>query len=109
MVEAKPGAEVKQLTSNETPDGGRPAWSPDGRWIAFLFGDEPRFSAYSLSRLAVVPSAGGAAKVLTAALDRPVSGPLLWTADGASLLFLVEDDRESYVGRVPAGGGRSRS
>jgi dipeptidyl aminopeptidase/acylaminoacyl peptidase len=105
VVEAKPGAEVKRLTSNETPDGGRPAWSPDGRWIAYLFGDEPRFSAYSLSKLAVVPSAGGAAKVLTAALDRPVSGPLLWSADGASLLFLAEDDRESFVGRVPAGGG----
>ncbi len=105
VVEAKPGAEVKRLTSNETPDGGRPAWSPDGQWIAFLFGDEPRFSAYSLSKLAVVPSAGGAAKVLTAALDRPVSGPLLWSADGASLLFLAEDDRESYVGRVPAAGG----
>jgi len=105
VVEAKPGAEVKRLTSNETPDGGRPAWSPDGRWIAFLFGDEPRFSAYSLSKLAVVPSAGGAAKVLTATLDRPVSGPLLWSADGASLLFLAEDDRESFVGRVPAGGG----
>jgi dipeptidyl aminopeptidase/acylaminoacyl peptidase len=106
VVEAKSGAEVKALTSNETPDGGRPAWSPDGRWIAFLFGEEPRFSAYSQSRLAVMPSAGGAAKVLTAALDRPVSGPLLWAADGASLLFLVEDDRESYVARVPAGGGQ---
>jgi dipeptidyl aminopeptidase/acylaminoacyl peptidase len=106
VVEAKSGAEVKALTSKETPDGGRPAWSPDGRWIAFLFGEEPRFSAYSQSRLAVVPSAGGAATVLTAALDRPVSGPLLWVADGASLLFLVEDDRESYVARVPAGGGQ---
>jgi dipeptidyl aminopeptidase/acylaminoacyl peptidase len=105
VVEAKPGAEVKRLTSNETPDGGRPAWSPDGQWIAYLFGEEPRFSAYSLSKLAVIPSAGGAPKVLTAALDRPVSGPLLWSADGASLLFLAEDDRESYVGRVPAGGG----
>ncbi len=105
VVEAKPGAEVKRLTSNETPDGGRPAWSPDGRWIAFLFGDEPKYSAYGLSKLAVVPSAGGVAKVLTATLDRPVSGPLLWSADGASLLFLAEDDRESFAGRVPAGGG----
>ena len=105
VVEAKPGAEVRQLTTRETPDGRSPAWSPDGLWIAFLFGDEPKYSAYSLSKLAVVPSAVGAAKVLTAGLDRPVSGPLRWSPDGASLTFLVEDDRESYVGRVPLSGG----
>jgi dipeptidyl aminopeptidase/acylaminoacyl peptidase len=105
VVDAKPGAEVKQLTSKEFPDSGRPAWSPDGQWIAFLFGDEPRFSAYSLSRLAVVPSAGGAPKVLTGSLDRAVSGPLLWSPDGASLTFIVEDDRAEYVGRIPVAGG----
>ena len=105
VVEAKPGAAPVQLTDFAGPDGGRPAWSPDGRWIAFLRGDEPRFSAYDLSRLAVVPAAGGAPKVLTETLDRGVSGPLLWSPDGASLTFLVEDDRAEYVGRVPAGGG----
>ena len=102
VVEAKPGAEVRQLTTSATPDATDPAWSPDGQSIAFLVGDEPRFSAYSQSKLAVVPSAGGAPKILTAAFDRPVSGPLFWTADGAGLLFQFEDDRESCVGRVPA-------
>jgi dipeptidyl aminopeptidase/acylaminoacyl peptidase len=102
VVEARPGAEVRQLTTSATPDATGPAWSPDGRSIAFLVGDEPRFSAYSQNKLAVVPAAGGAPKILTAALDRPVSGPLFWTADGASLLFQFEDDRESCVGRVPA-------
>jgi dipeptidyl aminopeptidase/acylaminoacyl peptidase len=105
VVEAKPGASPVQLTDFAGPDGGRPAWSPDGQWIAFLRGDEPRFSAYDLSRLAVVPSAGGATKVLTEALDRAVSGPLLWSSDGASLTFLVEDDRAEHVGRVPAAAG----
>ena len=105
VVEAKPGAEVKKLTEREGPDGGRLAWSPDGRSIAYLVGDEPKYDAYSLTRLAVVPAAGGPAKVLTEALDRAVMGPLLWSPDGQILTFLVEDDRAVYVGRVPVAGG----
>jgi dipeptidyl aminopeptidase/acylaminoacyl peptidase len=105
VVEAKPGAEVQKLTTREGPDGGRLAWSPDGQWLAFLLGDEPRFEAYNLNRLAVVPSAGGESRILTESLDRAVSGPLLWSPDGKSLTFLVEDDRAVYVGRVPVAGG----
>jgi dipeptidyl aminopeptidase/acylaminoacyl peptidase len=106
VVEAKPSAEVKQLTSREFPDSSRPAWSPDGQWIAFLYGDEPRFSAYGLSRLAVVAAAGGAPRALAASLDRNVSGPLLWSPDGTSLTVIVEDDRAEYIGRIPVAGGQ---
>jgi len=105
VVEARPGAEPRQLTTYEGPDGGRLSWSPDGQWIAFLRGDEPRFSAYNLNKLAVVPAAGGATKILTETLDRGVSGPILWARDGTSLLFLVADDRTTYVGRTPVSGG----
>ncbi len=105
VVEARAGAEPKQLTTYEGSDGGRPAWSPDGQWIAFLRGDEPRLSAYNLSKLAVVPAAGGPTKILTETLDRGVSGPILWTPDGKSLLFLVPDDRIVYAGRTAAAGG----
>jgi dipeptidyl aminopeptidase/acylaminoacyl peptidase len=34
-----------------------------------------------------------------------VEGPVSWTADGQSLIFVVEDDRASYVGRIAAAGG----
>ena len=105
VVEARPGAEPKQLTTYEGSDGGRPAWSPDGRWIAFLRGDEPRLSAYTLSKLAVVPASGGPTRILTETLDRGVSGPILWTPDGKSLLFLVADDRIVYAGRMASAGG----
>ena len=105
VVEAKAGAEPRRLTDFIGPDDGRPAWSPDGRLIAFLRGDEPRFSAYNLNKLAFVPADGGPATVLTGALDRSVAGPVLWTPDGKSLLFLVSDDRAVYAGRVPAAGG----
>lgn len=105
VIEAKPGAAPVQLTDFAGPDGGRPAWSPDGQWIAFLRGDEPKYYAYDLSRLALVPASGGAVKILTGALDRAVSSPLLWSPDGASLTTVVEDDRAAYVGRVLLAGG----
>jgi len=104
VVEAKAGATPLRLTTWPGPDSGRPAWSPDGASIAYLQGDEPRYYAYDVEKLAVVPAAGGPARVLTASLDRSVSS-LRWAADGASLVFLVVDDRAEYVGRLPATGG----
>jgi dipeptidyl aminopeptidase/acylaminoacyl peptidase len=105
VVEAKAGAVPKALTTFVGNDSGRPAWSPDGQWIAYLQGDEPRLSAYQLEKLAIVPSSGGEAKVLTPSLDRAVNGPLFWSADGKSLLFTVSDDRIVYVGRTTTAGG----
>jgi dipeptidyl aminopeptidase/acylaminoacyl peptidase len=105
VMDAKAGAEAKQLTTFPGPDDdARPAWSPDGSTIAYLQGSEPRFFAYNLNRLALVPSAGGAPRHLTAALDRAVSAPR-WTPDGSSLLFVIEDDRAQHLGRVKASGG----
>ena len=105
VIEAKAGAEPRRLTDFPGSDDGRPAWSPDGRQIAFFRGEEPRFEAYSVNKLAVVPAEGGPATVLTGTLDRGVGGPILWSTDGKSLLVLVDDDRAVYVGRVPAAGG----
>jgi dipeptidyl aminopeptidase/acylaminoacyl peptidase len=106
VIEAKPGAEPRQLTTFSGPDGGRPSWSPDSQYIAYVQGDEMRYSAYSQNKLAVVPAAGGQARVLTAALDRGISGPFIWTADSKNLLFIVADDRTTYVGRTPVAGGQ---
>ena len=99
IIEARPGATPRRMTDFPGPDGGRPAWSPDSKWIAFLRGDEPRFSAYHQNKLAVVSSDGGAARILTTSLDRPVLAPR-FTADGESIFVLLVDDREQRLARV---------
>lgn len=105
VVEAKPGAEPKAITTFPGADGGRPSWSPDGQWIAYFQGDETKYSAYEQEVVAVVPAVGGPAKLLTAGLDRPASGRIWWSADGKTLTFVVSDDRIEYVARTAVAGG----
>ncbi len=104
VVDARPGATPRKLTSWPGPDTGRPAWSLDGKLLVYLQGSESKYTAYNMNRLAVVPVAGGASRILTEKLDRSVSSPV-FTNDGASLLFLVADDRSEYPATVPVNGG----
>jgi dipeptidyl aminopeptidase/acylaminoacyl peptidase len=104
VADAKPGVTARKLTNFAGPDGGRLAWSPDGAWIAYTQGSEPKFTAYNLSRLAIVPVHGGAPRVLTEKLDRGVSAPE-FTSDGRAIDVLVNDDQSEYPARVPVSGG----
>jgi len=104
VIEARAGAKERRLTTTTADEGGRLSWSPDGHTIAYLLGDELKYSAYDQNRLAVIPAAGGPSRVLTDALDRPIRTPF-WTSDG-SLLMTVVDDRSEYVGRIAATGGK---
>ncbi len=100
VVDARPGATPRALTSFPGPDVGSLAWSPDGAWLAFFRTDEPRYYAYQQRKLAIVRTDGSApARVVTAAFDRPVSSPT-FAADGNSVLVLVADDRSQYLARV---------
>lgn len=56
------GSGVQRLTRSTASDG-EPAWSPDGRWIAFVSDrSDPRGHAYEIY---VVPAAGGPARQIT--------------------------------------------
>lgn len=108
VADATPGATEKPLTPATTRAGrSRPEWSPDGKWIAFLEGDEKKYGAYSMDRLAIVAADGSSEPArLKAAedLDRGVSSPR-FSADGKSIRFLVVDDRSVYPMQASLAGG----
>ena len=100
VVDARAGAAPKQLTDFPGSDGGQLAWSPDGKWIAFTRGDEPKYSAYNIPKVAVVASDGSApARVVNATLERRV-GSLRFAGDGGSVLALMDDDRKGPLVRI---------
>jgi dipeptidyl aminopeptidase/acylaminoacyl peptidase len=108
VAEAKAGATEKAITQQNGRGGrGRVEWSPDGRWIAFLEGEDKKWGAYSMERLAVAAVDGSSAPMLVKAaqvLDRGVSSPK-WSADGKFITVLVTDDRSVYPARIPVNGG----
>ena len=111
VMDARAGAQPRPLTTTDVADSapggwsGRPAWSPDGRQIAFVEGAPREQLVYGLHQLAVVPVAGGEPRLLMPGLDRNTGKPQ-WSADGKMLYFLLEDDRAQVLARVPVRGGQ---
>lgn len=104
LIDAHPGAQPKQLTTWTGSDTS-PRWNPDGKSIAYLQSTSPeKYMMYDQNMLAIIPATGGTPRILTRSLDRPVSNPT-WDKDGQSISFLVSDDRQRYIGRLPAAGG----
>jgi dipeptidyl aminopeptidase/acylaminoacyl peptidase len=104
VIDSRAGAEPRRLTTTTAEESGQLSWSPDGKSIAYLLGDEPKFSAYDQNKLLVIAATGGEPRPLTSGLDRPVTSPA-WSRDGQFISFVVVDDRAEYLARVPAAGG----
>jgi dipeptidyl aminopeptidase/acylaminoacyl peptidase len=110
LIEARAGAKERPVTTSPAPDddpewGTRPAWSPDGKSIAYLQGGAQKDIYYAVYQAAVIPAAGGTPRLLTQGLDRN-EVKLRFTADGASLVLLLEDDGSVHLAKVPAAGGK---
>jgi dipeptidyl aminopeptidase/acylaminoacyl peptidase len=103
VVAPREGRVPRAVTTSPGADGS-PAWSPDGKWIAYVAGCDPKDLWYGATYVALAPLAGGASRPLTAALDRNVASPR-FTPDGRAVLFLVEDRGNRHLARVPVEGG----
>jgi dipeptidyl aminopeptidase/acylaminoacyl peptidase len=95
------GATLLRLTDDERPKSD-PVFSPDGRSIAFLVASD---GVYGIPQVAIVPAAGGEARVLTSAHDRWVND-FRFSADGEWIYFAYENLGGNQVARVRPRDGR---
>jgi dipeptidyl aminopeptidase/acylaminoacyl peptidase len=104
LVAAEPGAQPRRLLTTWSPNHQHLEWSPDGTLVAFLEGDEPRYNAYMMDRLALIEVSSGGVRQLTGSLDRAVLSPV-FSADGQAIEFAVEDDGYQYPAQIALAGG----
>jgi dipeptidyl aminopeptidase/acylaminoacyl peptidase/tetratricopeptide (TPR) repeat protein len=103
VVRSRPG-EVPRAVTGAPADDRSPAWSPDGRWIAYVQGGDPGDLWYGASHVALVSVDGGAPRPLTQALDRNARDPQ-FAPDGRSVLLRLEDGGNEHLVRVSVDGG----
>ena len=87
------GGERTQLTHGEWDDT-EPAWSPDGRQIAFVSYREADRDAVFRSDLWIIPAAGGEARKLTRS-NGEASAPA-FSPDGTAIAFFGHDEGSKW-------------
>lgn len=107
VTEARAGATPRRLDVLQGENGdstwmSAPQWSPDGKRIAYVGGGDPKLIYYATFRPFVIDAAGGEARPLGRSLDRNMYEPR-WSADGRSLVVLLEDDRNQHLARISLG------
>jgi dipeptidyl aminopeptidase/acylaminoacyl peptidase len=103
---SKPASEPRRLTAYEGSDGNGayPAWSSDGKSLAYLRGGDIEKIWYAVTDLAVADIASGEERVVTPDLDRNVFD-MVWAPNGRAIRFIVEDDGRQYLASVSPLGG----
>lgn len=96
------GGAEKRLTTSKANDNS-PAYSPDGRYIAYLAMSRPGFEA-DRQQVTLYDRRSGEHRSLTANLDRSPSS-LAWSPDSKFIYFLADDQGYYSIYRVAVAGG----
>jgi dipeptidyl aminopeptidase/acylaminoacyl peptidase len=96
------GGEIKKITTNGGFDG-NPAYSPDGRWIAYHSQARAGFEA-DLWRLVLYDRQSGKHTVANEKFDRSVEN-ILWSPDSKTIYFAAEDQTVKPIYSVVAAPG----
>jgi dipeptidyl aminopeptidase/acylaminoacyl peptidase len=92
---------VRQLTETRGCEY-EPAWSPDGKWIAYTATKRDVTTIDSVAEdthVWVIDAGGNRSREISAALDRRARSPH-WMPDSKALLFIATDKGQSRIFRV---------
>jgi dipeptidyl aminopeptidase/acylaminoacyl peptidase len=98
------GGEAKRITTNPGFDG-HPAYSPDGRFIAYHSQKTPEYES-DRWRLMLFDRATGKDTNLTESLDRSVD-EIVWSADSRRIYFTAVNEVEQPLYEIEAAEGRA--
>ncbi len=101
------GGEARPVTHEEC-DHTDPAWSPDGKWLAYAANPDPDADLTNVTDIWIVSAEGGAPRRVSRSIG-PAGQPA-WSPNGARIAYVGHDNvcrgaTNSQVWVVPAAGG----
>jgi dipeptidyl aminopeptidase/acylaminoacyl peptidase len=106
-VLAAEGGQARNLTSHNPAPDFAPAYSPDGRLLAFSQQQNPGFYG-DRARLVLHDRSNDAQRVLTEEFDRSVGG-VRWAPDSRSVYAAIEDAGHNRIYSIDARSGTPRA
>jgi dipeptidyl aminopeptidase/acylaminoacyl peptidase len=98
---------VRQITQTRGCEY-EPAWSPDGKWIAYTATKREVTTIDSVAEdthIWVVDAGGGPGRELTSEQDRRARDPQ-WSPDSRAIYYMAGDHGRTSIYRIPIRGGR---